>query len=346
MNTIRTSFSAQSFRDILDTTFLIKWEKNTILEVSGVETSDLLHRLSTNDILGVAPGGTVGSCFLTEKGRLVDYVNILVRGGKALLVTSPGNAGRFSDWIERFIIMEEVTVRDRSDDLNGYSILGPGAADVVSGTFGILLVAWQHTDVVVDGEPLIVSRRGMRETDRFDILVPAGGSTSIGMLSGAVPLHDQTLEELLRIWKGIPGYGSEISELYNPYETGYSAFLNGRKGCYIGQEVIARLATYDKIQKTLTGVLLSEKSPVSTPRELYVGGQPVGFLTSASTIAVAEYFPGLAVVKRNIVESGVRVSLSMEDSLSGVVITPLPFSLDLLTTPPDQHVRSSPGISR
>ncbi len=313
-----------------------------MLELAGVETPDLLHRLSTNDILTTSHGKTIGSCFLTEKGRMVDYVNILLRDSGAWVLTSPGNAARLSEWLRRFIIMEDIVVHDRSTEFSGYSIVGPRAGEEVSHAFGVLLSPWEHAETIIDDRGVIVSRRGERESDRFDILVPREHQNMVEALFENLPSYEHSMTEFYRIWRGIPGFGNEISEAHNPYEVGLSGFLHSRKGCYIGQEVIARLDTYDKIQRSLTGILLSEKAMRSPSRELFVGKETIGVCTSASSFSIAGYFPGLAIIKRNTAEEGSTVTLSLEDASCIGVITPLPFSLEDL----DSTATSASGLPR
>jgi len=336
------TLSIDSLRGILDETFRFRWTEDCVLEVVGVETPDLLHRLSTNDILTTSHGKTVGSCFLTEKGRMVDYVNILLRDSGAWVLTSPGNATTLSEWIRRFIIMEDIVVHDRSTELSGYSIVGPRAGEEVSRAFGVFLSPWEHAEIIVDDHSVIVSRRGERENDRFDILVPRVHQNRVEALFENLPSLDRSMMELHRIWRGIPGFGNEISEAHNPYEAGLSGFLHSRKGCYIGQEVIARLDTYDKIQRSLTGILLSEKAMRSQSRELFVGEDTIGMCTSNSAFSIAGYFPGLAIIKRNTAEGRSTVTLSKEDASCTAVITQLPFSLEVL----DSIATASSGSQR
>ena len=86
--------------------------------------------------------------------------------------------------------------------------------------------------------------------------------------------------ELLRVESGVPKSGKEITDQVNPLEAGLGRFISSTKGCYIGQEVVARLDTYKKLQRTLKGFIFPEKYQDTTPGTLIVGGTQVGWTTS------------------------------------------------------------------
>jgi folate-binding protein YgfZ len=174
----------------------------------------------------------------------------------------------------------------------------------------------------IEGDEVLVSRRGFRESDRFDIILSPGAAEAHRTILKRVPVIDPFLAEILRIWKGIPGYPGEISEEFNPYESGFTEFLNERKGCYVGQEIVARLSTYDKVQRGLTGIRFSA-DPGS--KDLHSEGVLIGKVTSFSQLAVDGWYPGLAIVRKSAMQPGAEVTTS--DSVRGV-LTPVPFPVD------------------
>ncbi len=317
--------STDDLHRALETTALLPWKEAVMLRVCGRDGLDLLHRLSTNDLSGAKQGDTRGTCFLTDKGRVIDCAQVLIGQGDALLLVSPGHASRVSAWIERFIIMEDARVADCSDQHTGFSVIGPSAENTVRNILGLAPGRWQHARTTLNDTEVIASRRGSREDDRFDVIVPVGSNDLIEAFESALPVLDPLLSKAIRIWKGVPAFPGEISEEFNPYEAGLAEFLNDRKGCYIGQEIVARLATYDKVQRGLTGVLLSGWPGEET--ELFSGESSIGKLTSVSSLSVSGGYPALAIVRKNVLR--LRMPVTIGTSIRGF-LAPLPFSTDFV----------------
>jgi len=325
MTSIIQALSSDDLHRALETTVLLQWKESVILRFGGSEGLDLIHRLSTNDLAAAKQEETVATCFLTDKGRLVDCVRVIVGQGDVLLLASPGNSARLASWIERFIIMEDARVVDCSGKLKGFSVVGPLAGDTVRSILGCVPGSWQNVRVTLNDTEVIVSRRGSLEDDHYDVIVPAGENEVIESFETALPVPDPLLSNTLRIWKGIPAFPGEVSEEFNPYEAGFAEFLNDRKGCYVGQEIVARLSTYDKIQRGLTGILLSARPGEGT--DLFSEGTSVGKLTSISSLSVAGWYPALAIVRKNILRP--RMPIETGTSVRGFIV-PLPFSMNFV----------------
>ena len=140
-----------------------------------------------------------------------------------------------------------------------------------------------------------------------------------GNEAGLVPVGEDALEAV-RIEQCVPAYGSELGESYNPHEAGLVDHVSFTKGCYTGQEVVVRLATYDKVQKHLVGVRWNPPAEVPKGTRLVLDGAPVGIVTS-STLAVDG--PGgmaLAYVKRAHANEGVELTAEVDGSAIDVSI--------------------------
>ncbi|MCC6904745.1 MAG: glycine cleavage system protein T, partial [Anaerolineae bacterium] len=136
---------------------------------------------------------------------------------------------------------------------------------------------------------------------------------------GVIPLSGAE-RELRRIESGIPGPDGELHEAYTPLEVGLHDLVSGTKGCYTGQEVLARQVTYDKVMKHMVGVRLSGETTVGA--ELTLEGRTVGLLTS-STVSPRLGPVGLAVVGRAAAEPG--TVLGFADRNGSAAVCSLPF---------------------
>src|SRR5512140_3774940 len=106
------------------------------LELSGADGLDLLHRLSTNDLLTMRPGQVVPTVLTTDKGRVVDYVKVAKRSPAPLLVVSPNNEEVVTHWIDRYCITEDVHLHCITNDTSMFTFMGPRSQAVASALLG------------------------------------------------------------------------------------------------------------------------------------------------------------------------------------------------------------------
>ena len=278
------------------------------VRVTGRDRHDLLQRLTTNDMKSLAAGQGVVNLFLTNKGRIVELFDLLAFPEHLLLVLASGGGKAAVEWIERFVFMEDVQAADLTAETCAIGIFGPQAAGVLAAA-GIDvsgLTARNHLPARLGDRPDVeitvspcepLAGAGYRmlgpRSDAAAIeasLLAAGGRAGIGLVKA-----DHDLLEVLRIEAGWPGAGHELTEEWNPLETELRPLISFTKGCYTGQEVIARLNTYKKVQRALRGLRLAGAvesadaarmpAPGSDLRDEC--GAPAGVVTSAA------YSPGL-----------------------------------------------------
>ena len=238
------------------------------LKLVGEDARDLLNRLSTNLIdPDAAPGSVVATVLTSDRGRIVDLVYVAHCGDHQLLLTSPGQQPAVIEFLDKYTIMEELEVEDVSEQSTMLTVTGPAAVRVVQQVTGLdasELTAPAVRTVNVSGNDraalLIVPPADPatgRERMGFHLVgLDAAGASSLAAAladAGAVQISADTAEAL-RIARQQPLYGVEMSETYNPLEAGLIGAIDFHKGCYIGQEVIARLDTYEKVQKYLVAL--------------------------------------------------------------------------------------------
>jgi hypothetical protein len=142
--------------------------------------------------------------------------------------------------------------------------------------------------------------------------------------AGGRPAGDEPLEAW-RVLRGLPVSGHELTEEYNPLEAGLWEAVSFDKGCYVGQEVVARLRTYDKVSRTLVGLELPEGSAPSPPgTKLHIGDGQVGMLTSAAWPAGRAAPVGLAYLKTRVLRPGQELRVGDGGDLTARVVE-LPF---------------------
>ena len=260
--------------------------ERTILSLVGAESLDLLQRILTNDVARLSPAGQYRLCSPNEKGRIVEVVSILDRGDEGVLVVGQGADPRIMQrWIEKYIIMENITVNMLSDQF-------------------INIIVYDSMENVEDAIHFVMPH-GFRIFEeilasvRLTHLIASkasGHAVAKGLLeAGFVQTEKRDFEEY-RVLHGIPGFPSELSESCNPLEAGLLPLVSFTKGCYIGQEVVAKLDTYKKAQLRLVQLKM-EDLPEELPMKIYVEGQEWGRMTSAVRLSDSRECRGMGYVR-------------------------------------------------
>ncbi|MEZ0313306.1 MAG: folate-binding protein YgfZ [Myxococcota bacterium] len=300
--------------------------QNDIVQVGGKDRVDLLHRLSTNDLEPLATTGQVRSTlFTTSQGRLIDWVTVVAAPEVLLLVASPGRGQRIADWVDTYTIMEDVQSKLVSSAKAHIVVDGPNAEQVVSTVFGdVGTLSAESARQANDGW---IWRGLAAYGPRFELLVDAAQAQATLQRLRAVGAlaADQSIFERLRVDAGVPGPATEYPDDVNPLELRLGPVaVSFRKGCYIGQEVISRLDSYDKVARLLVGFSVEERAAARVAalpdgeRKLTRDNKPFGRVTSLVG------GKGLAVVKREGSEGG-PAELVAGDMRLPVQLEPRPF---------------------
>jgi folate-binding protein YgfZ len=284
------------------------------LKASGDDALDLLHRLSTNNVAALEPGQGAPTILTTDRGRILDVVTVVHAGDHLLLLTSPGMAQAVMEFLDRYTIMEDMEVEDVSASLAMPSLWGPACGALLQSAGGASVsdLALHHSaEGEVSGCLVRIVAAAMGDVPGYYLISPAATVEDLwrGLLSaGATPLGEEGYE-LARIARGVPVYGSEMGEEYNPLEAGLIGSIDFTKGCYIGQEVIARLDTYQKVQKYLVKVAFDPQAAVWPGAVLTHEGKPVGKVTSVAHDPGLGTPIGLAYVRPGQALAGLQLAL-------------------------------------
>ena len=288
------------------------------LKLTGADARDLLNRLSTNyiDPVGI-PGSVVPTVLTSDRGRIVDLVHLAHCGDHQLLLTSPGRQDGVIAFLDKYTIMEDLEVADITPDTAMLTLTGHAAgaigqqAAIPAGVTAIAL----PDDGGDSGDD-----DGGRAPTRHFIAADADAADALAAAlrrAGAVPIG-AAAAETLRIIRRQPAYGAELGDAYNPLEAGLIGAIDFHKGCYIGQEVIARLDTYQKVQKRLVALRFDGISDGNIPGARLVddAGAPVGIVTSAAVAPDADAggapaIIGLGYVRTAAAQIGARLRLQL-----------------------------------
>jgi len=292
-----------------------------VARMSGKDAGGLLHRLTTNEMRNLQPGQGVVNIFTNAKGRIVDVVEMLRHKDDYLLITSPGRATTLVQWIEKYTFIEDVRGEDATSTYALFSIFGKIPSDFANWPLGEIQ-PHHFIETHLDGVDVLLQRTGGIAPDGYNVLVDSKSAMPVWnfLCARAEPIGFSTYDTL-RIHAGIPAAGREITEEQNPHEVDLLPYINFEKGCYIGQEVVARLDTYDKVQRQLVGLEFDDRQAPSLKTTLWAGEEEAGKITSAAFSPSRKKAIALALVRKKFATTSHRLMARNDDvSLSCSVV--------------------------
>lgn len=301
----------------------------------GKDRAALLQRISTNDVARLRPGQGMRTVLTTPIGRIIDVLTVHALEDALLLVTSPGQGGPVWAHLKKNIFFnDQVTLEPAGRSHSQLAVYGPGAAAVLEQLSGSGLSGLRpHATAALDlaGAQVLAAQREPIGGPSFTLYPPAEqlGAVHDALVAAGAAALDQGTLEILRVERGYGAFGRELSQEYIPLETGLLDAVSFTKGCYVGQEIIARMESRGRLAKVLRGLKLTQDggpttegdNPVSSvfglpssvaPAKLDVDGKEAGDLTSV--VVSPRFGPiGLAYVRSAHAAAGTSVGIAGSD---------------------------------
>jgi len=274
-----------------------------VIRIDGRDALDLINRLGTNRIDHLRPGEVRETLLTTEKGRIIDAILVHVRESDVQLLTSAGKQSEALAWLEKFTIMEECEYTDDSAlyaQCSVYNIRNTPAGLILPEPCRVQLA-------VLDGIETTILRHDSVTGSGLRLICKRDQLASIRdyLQHQGIPLFGRQAFDLWRVRTLTPAVGYELSERTNPLESGATRSVDFHKGCYIGQEVIARLDSYDKVQRTLCRLSWDDAPSLVAPgSELLSEGVNAGFVTTHVPLEGDAGYVGIACIRTSMATEG------------------------------------------
>lgn len=301
------------------------------VEVSGTEAVQFLNGLITNDVKTLKEGAWMPAAFPNVQGRLIASTRVLrLAGDRFLFDTESATHEQILKTLGRFTLAGDFRVTDLTNELALISLQGASASQTLSATLGsaaqvergrVIRMGWKE-------QPLYLIRATHTAEDGFDLFVSATEATSLWdalNANGAEAVGFDALD-ILRVEAGQPRYGIDMDETNVVLEAVPDDAVSFTKGCYIGQEIIARIHWRGHVAKKLAGLVVDE--PVDAKgmdKVRTLEGKEIGRLTSTIFSPRLDRVVALGYLKYDYLAPGTKVRvLSGEAELAAHVVE-LPF---------------------
>ena len=295
-----------------------------IIELKGKDALDLIHRIGTNSIKDLPKEGVKKTIFTSEKGRIIGLTTLLNFENYQLLVCDRSNKLKTMSWIRKYVISDDVEVNDANMKYNLLELSGPQAEsfatlvcgnvvnDIQPNSFKII-----HTENILF---FLIKMPGERNKNKFWFLADFENSKRLITFMEAnkgvfnFNMVGEETFDIYRIEHGLAVAPNELNDEFNPLEAGLDEYIDFNKGCYIGQEVIARLQTYNKVQKKLVGLKFSEPLEFNNGHLiLEENGEEIGRITSYAMSQKFKIPIGLAYIRNLHLTSGKQLTSKLSD---------------------------------
>jgi tRNA-modifying protein YgfZ len=286
------------------------------LIVSGADAATFLQGQLTNDVEAIAPGEGCYAALLDRKGHVQADMRVLRLGPEQFWIDlEPEATATVSRHLSLYRVGQEVEIADLTEDRAMLSIVGPGAATVTA--VGVLSPEHAHQELTLGK----AAARAVATDLGLDLIYAAGDANGVAaaLLDAGAERVSEQAAEIVRVESGRPRFGREMSTATLPQEAGIDdRAVSFTKGCYIGQETVARLHYKGKPNRHLRGLRLDQ--PVAAGEPITLGDRELGRIGTA-VISPALGPIALAVIRRE-AEPGAQVTVGEGEIRAQVVALP------------------------
>ena len=312
--------------------------------LTGEDRAKFLHRIISNDVESLSTGQGTYATILTHRGKIIADMNISVLEDAISIDTAPETTESLFNELDKYIIADDVEFSDVTVETGAIAVHGPKSTDLVQSVLSINELAalperyncFREADSLFKHTIVCVRTDGTGEmgwtlyTAAEELVLLWETLMTEGARFNAQPIGWNALESL-RIETGVPRYGAELTDSVIPLEAELEHAIDFEKGCYIGQEIVARMKYRGHPNRLLRGIEIDVNLTSQDCHRHLLGARvfkedkEVGWITSATFAPTLEKSIALGYVRMQVTEAGSRVRIETpEGSIDGTVAL-LPF---------------------
>ena len=293
---------------------------------SGPDTDEFLHRMLSNRVKELLPGEGAYNTFLTRQGKFISDMYLYKFESSVVASVAPGMAGILAEEIDRFIIMDQVEVTDETEASFCIGLFGPDSAEIITkaGMGAPSTEEHGHTN----SSRIMIARELWTGEDGYLLLGPRDEAESVWRVlteSGAKPAGVATLESLT-LEAGVPLFGKDMTSAVNPMQAGLEEkAIDFDKGCYIGQEVIAKIKYLGQVNRGLVGLKIGGEITPEAGAAVYSDEKNIGSITRSAYCPTTDAILAFSYLPRTQMEPGTHVIVDCLGGDAEATVESLPF---------------------
>ena len=303
------------------------------LSLTGEDRAKFLHRLLSNDVENLSDGEGNYTLLLTNRGKIIADMKVHILGEAIYISTAAECTEDVFAELDKYIIADDVELSVETDNFGVIAVYGPKSTELVQSVLNaeeLSNLPEYHSRFCMFDQQRIVCIRSNTvgecgyhlyiSTDKFETL----WEKLMAARPNVVPIGWDALESL-RIEAGTPRYGTELTDSVIPLEAELEHAIDFEKGCYIGQEIVARMKYRGHPNRLLRGIEIDAENPVQQKSLIYSGDKEIGWITSSAYSPIIRKPIALGYVRTAFTEQGSRIQIEIsEGRVDGTVIV-LPF---------------------
>ncbi|HYU33548.1 MAG TPA: glycine cleavage T C-terminal barrel domain-containing protein [Thermoanaerobaculia bacterium] len=281
------------------------------IELLGADRQRFANAYLTCEVKALAPGDGAYGFVTSAQGRILSDAVVLTLEDRLWMELGPGQEGLIAEHLKKYILADRVEVRPQADILP-VSLIGPQAAGILGAEAELPEAAWAHARRTVLGIEVRLQRGGPAVPWDFTLWTAASLAPRLIEELERKGVHRAGTEalEILRVEKGLPRFGQDYGPENFPQETGLEEAVSYTKGCYLGQEVVARIHYRGGVQKVLRRLVFEGEEGPAPGTALLAEGREAGTVTSVVRSPALGRAVGLTILHRRAAAPGTRLELA------------------------------------
>ena len=303
------------------------------LRLTGSDRAAYLHRIISNDVEGLAVGEGNYATILTNRGKIIADMNVYVFEDSIGIETNAGTTFSLYQELDKYLIADDVTIEDFTECTGIVGVHGPKSSELLQEVYGFDvgdLPEYHNVVHEIDGRRIVCVRANETGEVGYNLCTASESIEWLwdtlltkGRAFGAAPVGLIALNSL-RIEAGIPRYGAELSDLIFPGEAELEQAISFEKGCYIGQEIVARMKYRGHPNRLLRGFEITSDTPPLSGDRLFDGDTDIGWLTSAVVSPTLGKTIGMGYIRVAFTDEGCQVEIETKGSRMKATVRCLP----------------------
>ena len=309
-----------------ESAILVDLSHRGCLRFSGSDTEEFLHRMLSNRVKELEPGEGAYNTFLTRQGKFISDMYMYKGETSILASVAPGTADTLAEEIDRFIIMDQVEVANETETSFCIGLFGPESREIIAKA-GMGELALEEHGHAMSGD-VVVARELWTGENGYLLVGPREEAESLWRTlldAGAKPAGIASFESLT-LEAGVPLFGKDMTSAVNPMQAGLEEkAIDFEKGCYIGQEVIAKIKYLGQVNRGLVGLKVSAENTPEPGAAVYSDEKNIGSITRSAYCPTLDAILAFSYLPRAHMEPGAEVRVDCRGDDAKATVESLPF---------------------